>query len=255
MLKIAELTPHPKNPHKGSDAHIREGLEELGQYKPIVVNEGNKTGRKLEILAGHTTTRAATSLGWTEIEVKLVDVDDEAASKILVYDNGVGARGTDDAKMLEEVLSGLPDLVATSFSKPDLDALMKETASLATTALGDLSSGLDRANESRAESHRPEAGARQSEPVATGEGAGDASDEEPVQAPGANFSHAPEQGEVRPSVNPDAAEDQIAYFTVSYTVTAEQRKTIQDALNRRAAELGAGSTQAQALVAICADLS
>ena len=81
-VPIDSVTPHPTNPRRGDVAAIAESLELNGQYKPIICRTTDRT-----ILAGNHTFAAARRLGWTEIAVSFVDVDDEEARRILLADN------------------------------------------------------------------------------------------------------------------------------------------------------------------------
>lgn len=54
-IPISDLQPYPRNPRRGNIPAIAESLRALGQYRPIVVNAGTHTGRRLEILAGNHT--------------------------------------------------------------------------------------------------------------------------------------------------------------------------------------------------------
>lgn len=122
-VQISSLTPHPDNARRGDVTRIRESLHELGQYKPIVVNMGDLTGRPLEILAGHHFVQAAEAEGLTEVDVTLVQVNDEIARKIMVADNRTSDLATYDERLLLELLESLPDLDGTGYDPGDLEAL------------------------------------------------------------------------------------------------------------------------------------
>ena len=85
-MPIGDLTPYHRNPRRGNMAAIAESLKARGQYKPIVVNKGTKTGIANEILAGNHTWQAAKSLGWTTIEAVIVDLDADQAAQIVLAD-------------------------------------------------------------------------------------------------------------------------------------------------------------------------
>ena len=76
-----ELNPYYRNPRHGDIDAIAQSLEVNGQYRPIVVNLGRKTGRPLEVLAGNHTLAAARRLGWDTITATTVDVDDQGAAR------------------------------------------------------------------------------------------------------------------------------------------------------------------------------
>src|SRR4051794_27709749 len=81
-VEIATLRHHPRNPRRGAVEEIKRSLEQHGQYRPIVAN-----ARTREVLAGNHTLRAARELGWDEIWVTWLSVDDEQALRILLVDN------------------------------------------------------------------------------------------------------------------------------------------------------------------------
>lgn len=43
--RLADLRPYHANPRRGDVAQIARSLSRTGQYRPIVVNAGTKTGR------------------------------------------------------------------------------------------------------------------------------------------------------------------------------------------------------------------
>jgi len=123
QIAVAKLTPHPKNVRQGNVGAISMSLEMHGQYRPIVAQKA--TGY---ILAGNHTYKAAMSLGWKDIAVTYVDVDDDQALRILLMDNRANDIATYDEHGLSEVLSLLMDtekqLAGTGFSPQDLDELL-----------------------------------------------------------------------------------------------------------------------------------
>jgi hypothetical protein len=119
QVAVINLKPYPNNPRKGNVDLIAESLEAYGQYKPITVNK--RTG---EILAGNHTYEAAKKLGWTEIAVNYVDVDNLTAAKIVAIDNRASDQGTYDTEMLLKLLDEMPDLKATGYGQEDYDDLL-----------------------------------------------------------------------------------------------------------------------------------
>lgn len=119
----ADLNTHHRNPRRGDVKIIAESLDKNGQYRAIVVNRGTLTGRPNEVLAGNHTLLAARELGWATIEATFVDVDvdDDAATRIVLADNRTADRGTYDHESLMELLNDLPDLVGTGYTADDLD--------------------------------------------------------------------------------------------------------------------------------------
>ena len=104
---------------------VAESLRELGQYRPVVVNRGTLTGRPNEIAAGNHTVQAAESLGWSEVSVTWIDVDDKQLRKIALVDNRSNDVATyDDRLLLDLLLSLEDDLTATGFDQDDVDELL-----------------------------------------------------------------------------------------------------------------------------------
>ena len=115
---LSELNLYPNNPRQGNIDLIAESLNTYGQYKPITVNKRNN-----EILAGNHTYQAAKKLGWNDIAVTFVDVDEATAAKIVAIDNKTSDMGGYDTTKLLELLDELPDLVATGYTDDDIDSL------------------------------------------------------------------------------------------------------------------------------------
>jgi uncharacterized protein YozE (UPF0346 family) len=98
-MKISELTLDPKNARKGSVAVIADSLREFGQHRPVVVQR--KTNR---VIAGNHLVKAAQVLGWTELDVQIVDDDDLKALRRSIADNAVGDQATWDLGVLKELI-------------------------------------------------------------------------------------------------------------------------------------------------------
>lgn len=120
-VPIDDVHPYEHNPRRGDLAALRKSLEAHGQYRPIVANR-----RTSEVLAGNHTWQAAKALGWDHIAVTWVDVDDEAAARIVLVDNRTNdLSGYDDAA-LAELLSTLPDLTGTGYDDTFLAELLSD---------------------------------------------------------------------------------------------------------------------------------
>jgi len=128
---VASLNPFHKNPRIGDVEKVAESLAENGQFKPIVVNVGTKTGRLREILGGNHTWLASKRLKWQEILVAWVDVDETAANKIVLADNGTSDGSTYDDSILTELLADIKDagesLIGTTYTDDTLSRLIKDT--------------------------------------------------------------------------------------------------------------------------------
>lgn len=115
-VPISSLKPWPENSRRHDLAVITESLTQHGQIKPLVVQRSAN-----KVLAGNGTLEAAIGLGWTEIDVTFMDVDDEQAAKINVIDNrSYDLGGYDEAKLLAQ-LGRMADLEGTGYDWVALD--------------------------------------------------------------------------------------------------------------------------------------
>jgi hypothetical protein len=137
---IGDVQPYYRNPRIGDVEKIKKSLQKNGQYRPIVVNVGTKTGRRNEALAGNHTWLAAKELGWSHLAVTFVDVDEEEAARIVAVDNRLNDVADYDHSILSELLASLPDLDGTGYDAADLDILDTNllTPDADRAALGDL---------------------------------------------------------------------------------------------------------------------
>jgi hypothetical protein len=101
---IAKLKPHPDNPNNGDTDAIKQSLLD-GMYRSVCARVDGT------ILAGHHVYFAALELGWTELHVDFVDVDDDQALKILVKDNRLPELGAGvDLGLLYPILQHLQEV-------------------------------------------------------------------------------------------------------------------------------------------------
>ena len=117
-VSVDTLKEFEGNPRKGNVKELVESLKANGQYKPIVVQKSTNS-----ILAGNHLWKAAKELGWTEIDVVVVDVDDAQAKKIVVADNRLADMGTYDEQALLDLLGEI-DLTGTGYVPADVDDLL-----------------------------------------------------------------------------------------------------------------------------------
>ena len=120
LVPLSELRRFPSNPREGDIGAISESLRILGQYRPIVVNKRNN-----QILKGNHTASAASALGWKEIAVAWVDVDDEQATRIVLADNRTADKATYDNDLLVSALSQLSSLEGSGFDDEDVADIAK----------------------------------------------------------------------------------------------------------------------------------
>lgn len=132
LVAVGDLRHFPGNPWHGDIAAIARSLEELDQYKPIVVNLGGKETKGTVLAGNHTLQAARDELGWKKIRVYYVDVDDARARQINVADNRIPQLGAWDeealADLLDSVVAGGEEaLDVTGFDQPTLEGLKLET--------------------------------------------------------------------------------------------------------------------------------
>jgi DNA modification methylase len=126
-IDIGTVQPYDENPREGDVGALTVSLERNGQYRPIVVNR-----RDMRILAGNHTWKAAQALGWGSIAATFVDVDDEAARRIVLVDNRSNDVASYDEQALADLLQtlvleeGPEGLVGTGFDGDDLDQLLAD---------------------------------------------------------------------------------------------------------------------------------
>lgn len=125
-VPIVQLKMYYRNPNRGDTSAIMESIKRSGQFRPVVVNVGNFTGRKNEILAGNHTYMAMRKLGREEILASFVDVDDEQAARIVLADNETAAKGRTDDTIVADLLQSLPDYIGTGYTEAEVDAIFAD---------------------------------------------------------------------------------------------------------------------------------
>ena len=120
---INDFAGHPRNVRQGDIGAISVSLEAHGQYKPILVQKSTNF-----IIAGNHTWQAAKQLGWPEIAVQYLDIDDDKALRILLADNRATDLASYDDRALAEVLSEFArgyDMGGLLWDQDDLDDLLR----------------------------------------------------------------------------------------------------------------------------------
>lgn len=117
---IDALVPFPGNPRRGSVAEIAAALEQHGQLRPAVVNL-----RTRYVLIGNHMLRAARTLGWRELDVIWVDLDEHQARRLLLLDNRLSDKADYDVNELLAMLESFEDLDGTGYEQADLDELLE----------------------------------------------------------------------------------------------------------------------------------
>lgn len=130
-VTIDGLTPYPNNPRRGDTDTIARSLQRNRQYRPIVINTGTHTGQPDTVLAGNHTLTAARNLGWAHIAATRIDVDHNAAARIVAVDNRTNDLAGYDDEALLALLADLPDLDGTGYDEDflrDLEATVEPYA-------------------------------------------------------------------------------------------------------------------------------
>jgi hypothetical protein len=120
-VKIDTLKEYPGNARRGDVSVLVESLKVNGQYRPIVVQKSTKY-----VLAGNHLLRAAQILGWDDIDIAVVDVDEQQALKIVLADNRTADLGDYNTDLLAELLTMLDDFDGTGYSLADIEELENE---------------------------------------------------------------------------------------------------------------------------------
>ena len=126
-VPINALVPDPANPRVHDERNleaIRSSLARFGQAEPIVVQTGTR-----RIIAGHGRLTAMRSLGWNEVDVVELPVDDLTATALGVAMNRAGELATWDDHALAPILRALEQqgaLDGVGFSSADVDELLKQ---------------------------------------------------------------------------------------------------------------------------------
>lgn len=126
QIAVSDLAHYPGNARRGDVGMIAESLERNGQYKPIVVNRGDKEPSLTNtVLCGNHTLEAAKQLGWATLDVHWVDLTAEQAHRVVLVDNRANDAATYDVEALVDMLTEYPDLAGTGFTRDELDTLLE----------------------------------------------------------------------------------------------------------------------------------
>lgn len=124
-LETSTLRLFEGNARRGNIDKIADSLRVNGQFKPIVVNVGTHTGKPNEVLAGNHTLLAAKHLGWSHIDAVVIDVDRDAAVRIVLADNQTSDSAHNENDALLELLDELDhDYSGTGFTEEEIGKLL-----------------------------------------------------------------------------------------------------------------------------------
>jgi ParB-like chromosome segregation protein Spo0J len=98
-VPASSIKPHPRNARVGDVSAIRESIRENGFFGACIVQESTRY-----ILAGNHRYLAAVAEGATMIPCVFVDVEEDAAQRILLADNRTADLADYDHNALAEVL-------------------------------------------------------------------------------------------------------------------------------------------------------
>lgn len=128
---MEEIETHPENANIGDVEAIKESIHHNGFYAPMVVQAS--TGY---IIAGNHRYLAAKQMGFEQVPVVYLDVDDDAAKRMMLADNRLTRIGQDDTEQLAALLEELSDsdigLLGTGFTHADMQALTETSLDMPT---------------------------------------------------------------------------------------------------------------------------
>lgn len=139
-VALSKLKTYPGNPRRGDVDAIAESLLKNKQFDRPLVQKS--TGY---ILAGNHTFMAARKIKWKLIDVEYLDVDDEAAKRIVIAANRIGDLGGYDRDALADLLTSLPDPIGTGYTDEDFNRMIAMTQEVADESIGSTLSILHRA--------------------------------------------------------------------------------------------------------------
>lgn len=123
VVPLSSLTLHPENARKGDMDGLKESLDENAFYGAVIVQAST-----MHILAGNHRFKALQAEGAATVPVILVDVDNEAALRILNVDNRTSDKATYDTRKLADSLLKLKEtakeLAGTGYTHQDLKDLL-----------------------------------------------------------------------------------------------------------------------------------
>lgn len=124
QVPLDQVAQHPGNANNGDVEALEQSIDVNGFYQPIIVQRS--TGH---IIAGNHRYLVAHKMGATEIPVIYLDVDDEAAMRMMLADNRITRLGFDDESVLFDRLDELHDtdmgFLGTGFSNRDYQDLLQ----------------------------------------------------------------------------------------------------------------------------------
>jgi ParB-like chromosome segregation protein Spo0J len=121
-VEIDQVTNHPDNPRDGDVGAIITSISQNGWYGALIVQKSTNF-----VLVGNHRLMAIRQLGWMQVPVIFLDVDDRRARNIMLADNKVSDKADYNEDALAALLSAAAadgDLLATGYDQDDVDALI-----------------------------------------------------------------------------------------------------------------------------------
>ena len=121
-VEIDQVTNHPDNPRDGDVGAIITSISQNGWYGVLIAQKSTNF-----VLVGNHRLMAVRQLGWKQVPVIFLDVDDRRARNIMLADNRVSDKADYNEDSLAALLSAAAadgDLLATGYDQDDVDALI-----------------------------------------------------------------------------------------------------------------------------------
>lgn len=128
-VKLEELKPAGYNPRKelkpGDKEYerLRASIKEFGYVDPIIKNE--RTGN---LVGGHQRLNVLTDLGWEDVDVVLIDIDEQKEKALNIALNKISGKW-DDTKLKDLLIdldTGEFDVELTGFGMDEIEKLMNK---------------------------------------------------------------------------------------------------------------------------------
>lgn len=124
---------HEENPriNEHSVPDVAQSIKTLGFGRTIVVRKETN-----EVVAGHTTWKAAQTLGMTTIAARIIPLTDDQAEAMVLADNKLGESAKWNDKLLASILERMkasdnPLLAVTGFLPAEVDRIIAKAAKTA----------------------------------------------------------------------------------------------------------------------------
>lgn len=126
QVPLDKLVPNPRNPRRHPDEQIERleaSLRRDGQTRPLLARKANNM-----LIAGHGVRQAAQRLGWASLLVRLLDVDQPTADRIMLADNRFSDLSSQDDERVAELLREIAedDWAAAGYSDTEVDKILGE---------------------------------------------------------------------------------------------------------------------------------